>query len=93
MPVNVQMNKAFFYFFYRSGGKGTWSQRTTGWPPYPHCSSATSVIVSVSRCFSPPPPENGGALHKMAVIVSERPVAADELQPEAIRRLNMQIQS
>lgn len=35
--------------------------------------------VSLSRCFSAP--ENGGALHKMAVIVSERSEAAGELQP------------
>lgn len=35
--------------------------------------------VSLSRCFSAP--ANGGALHKMAVIVSERSEAAGELQP------------
>lgn len=35
--------------------------------------------VSLSRCFSAP--ENGGALHKMAVIASERSEAAGELQP------------
>lgn len=35
--------------------------------------------VSLSRGFAAP--ENGGALHKMAVIVSERSEAAGELQP------------
>lgn len=64
--------KLFFYFFLPVWGKRDLEPEDRRLPPPPHPRIPTRHIcncVRVSRC----PPENGGALHKMAVIASEEP--------------------